>query len=134
MAESKENRTAAERASDLSEEVLKRIEARQLAAIEAVRKLVDRLDDAVPDLVDDPSARKKVVGAIGDYYEQLTTTTNAYLRSAVRGASEVVSNTGDPKDLYGFLRSFVGSGSNAPSKERTTKHVVSSPPTGDKGP
>ena len=67
MAESTKKKTAAKRASDLSDEVLKRIEARQLAAIEAIRKLVDRLDDATPDLVDDPSARKKVVGAIGDY-------------------------------------------------------------------
>ena len=117
MTESNENRTAAQRASDLSEEVLKRIEARQLGAIEAVRKLVDRLDDATPDLVDDPSARKKVVDAIGDYYEQLTTTTNAYLRSAVRGASGMVSKTGDPKDLYGFLRGFVRSGSSTASKD-----------------
>ena len=91
MAESTKKKTAAKRASDLSDEVLKRIEARQLAAIEAIRKLVDRLDDATPDLVDDPSARKKVVGAIGDYAEQLTTTTNEYLRSAVRGASGMVT-------------------------------------------
>lgn len=123
MAESTK-KTAAKRASDLSDEVLKRIEARQLAAIEAIRKLVDRLDDATPDLVDDPSARKKVIGAIGDYYEQLTTTTNEYLRSAVRGAGGmVVSKPGEAKDLYGFLRSFVRGGSETASKEEDAKRA-----------
>lgn len=123
MAESTKKKTAAKRASDLSDEVLKRIEARQLAAIEAIRKLVDRLDDATPDLVDDPSARKKVVGAIGDYAEQLTTTTNEYLRSAVRGASGMVSMPGEAKDLYGFLRSFVRGGSETASKEDDAKRA-----------
>ena len=59
MAESTEKKTVAERAADLSDEVLERVEARQRAAIEALRKFVDRLDDAMPNLVDDPSAAQE---------------------------------------------------------------------------
>jgi hypothetical protein len=86
MAESTEQQTMAKRAADLSDEVLERVEARQHAAIEALRKFLDRLDDAVPNLVDDPSVRKKVVDAIGDYYEQLATTTNEFVAKLVRSA------------------------------------------------
>jgi hypothetical protein len=107
MAESTEKKTVVERASDLPDEVLERLEARQLAAIEALRKLVDRLDDAMPDLVDDPALRKKVIDAIGDYYEQLVTRTNEFVRSFVRGGSGMVPTQSQGKDLYEFVRSFV---------------------------
>lgn len=107
MAESTEKKTVAERALDLPDEVLERLEARQLAAIEALRKLVDRLDDAMPDLVDDPALRKKVIDAIGDYYEQLVTRTNEFVRSVVRGGSGMVPKPSQGKDLYEFVRSFV---------------------------
>ncbi|MFZ0831610.1 MAG: hypothetical protein WAM92_00725, partial [Mycobacterium sp.] len=83
MAENNEKRTVAERASNLSDEMLERAEARQRAAIETLRNLVDRLDDATPDVVD-PVLRKKVLDAIGDYYEQLASTTNELLRKVVR--------------------------------------------------
>jgi hypothetical protein len=81
-----EEKTVAERAADLSDEVLERVEATQRAAIEAIRKFVDALDDAVPNLVDDPSVRKKAVDAIWDYYEQLATTTNEFVATMVRSA------------------------------------------------
>ena len=86
MAESNEKKTVAERAADLSEEVLESVRDRQQTVIEAMRKFVDRLDDAMPSLVD-PSVRKKVVDAIGDYYEQLATTTNEFVARMVRSAS-----------------------------------------------
>ena len=86
MAESTEKKTMAERAENLSDEVLQRVEARQHAAIEALRKFVDRLDDAMPNLGDDPSVRKKVIDAIVDYYEQLATTTNEFAANMVRSA------------------------------------------------
>ncbi len=111
MAESTEKKkTVAKRASDLSDDMLEQLEARQLAAIEALRKLVDRLNAAMPDLVDDPALRRKVIDAIGDYYEQLTMKTNEFLRSIVRGESRVLPKPGDAKDLYQFMRSFAPSG------------------------
>jgi hypothetical protein len=121
MAESNEKNTVAERASGLSNEVLERVEAGQRAAIGTLRKVVDRLDDAMPDLVDDPSVRKKVVEAIGDYYEQLAMNTNEYLRSVVHGATGMVSKRPDTKDLYDFLRSFVRRPSETASKRADTK-------------
>jgi len=86
-----EEKTVAERAADLSEEVLDSVEARQRAAIEALRKFIDRLDDAMPDLVADPSVRKKVVDAIGDYYEQLATTMNEFVARMVRSAIGILN-------------------------------------------
>ncbi len=84
MAESTEKQTMAERAENLSDEVLQRIEARQRAAIEALRKFVDRLDEALPDLGEE--RRKKVLDALVDYYEQLATTTNEFAANMVRSA------------------------------------------------
>jgi hypothetical protein len=91
MAKSTDKKTVAKRAEALSEEVLESLRDRQQSVIEAMRKFVDRLDDAIPSLVD-PAVRKKVVAAIGDYYEQLATTTNEVvgrmLRSAIGTAQE----------------------------------------------
>jgi hypothetical protein len=59
MTESTEKKTVAKRAAGLSDEVLESVGARQQSAIEAVRKFVDTLDEAMPNLVD-PSMRKKI--------------------------------------------------------------------------
>ncbi|MGO9041975.1 MAG: hypothetical protein ACLQIK_10110 [Mycobacterium sp.] len=123
MAENTEKKTAAQRASHLSDDILERLEARQLAAIQALRKLVDRLDHTLPDLVDDPALRRKVIDAIGDYYEQLVTKANEFLRSVVRGESRKVSKPGDAKDLYQFLRSFAPSG----ARETVNKQDAAKP-------
>lgn len=127
MAENNEKRTVAERASDLSDEVLERAEARQRAAIETLRNLVDRLDDATPDLVD-PALRKKVLDAIGDYYEQLASTTNELLRKIVRTELGMVTKPAEAKsrteDLYGFLRGFVrGKGETTSKRDDNPKHA-----------
>jgi hypothetical protein len=86
MAKSTEKQTAAKRATDLSDEVLERVEARQRAAMEALRNFVNRLGDAMPNLVDDPSGRKKVIDAIVDYYEQVAMTTNEFVARMARSA------------------------------------------------
>jgi hypothetical protein len=54
-----------------------------------VRKFVDTLDEAMPNLVD-PELRKKILDAALDLAEQLATSTNEFLRSIVRSASETV--------------------------------------------
>jgi hypothetical protein len=89
MTESTEKKTVAERAADLSDEVLESVGARQQAAIEAVRKFVDTLDEAMPNLVD-PELRKKILDAALDLAEQLATSTNEFLRSIGRSASETL--------------------------------------------
>jgi hypothetical protein len=54
-----------------------------------VRKFVDTLDEAMPNLVD-PSLRKKVLDAALDLADQLGTTTNEFARSIARSASETL--------------------------------------------
>ena len=80
-----EEKTVAERASDLPHEVLERVEARQRAAIEAMRKFVDLLDEALPDLGEE--RRKKVLDAFVDFAEKVGTTTNDFVARMVRSAS-----------------------------------------------
>ena len=65
MTVSSEKKTVVERASDLSDEVLESVGTGRQSAIEAVRKFVDTLDEAMPNLVD-PSLRKKILDAALD--------------------------------------------------------------------
>ena len=85
MAESNEKKTVAERAADLSEDVLESVRDRQQTVIEAMRKFVDRLDEALPDLGEE--RRKKVLDALVDFAEKVGTTTNDFVARMVRSAS-----------------------------------------------
>ena len=80
-----------ERAAGLSDEVLESVEAGRRAAIEAVRKFVDTVDEVTPALVD-ASRRKTIVDAALDLADSLVTTRVEFLRSVVRGASATVSS------------------------------------------
>jgi hypothetical protein len=84
MAKSTE-KTVVERAADLSDEVLESVRDRQQTVIEAMRKFVDRLDDALPDLGEE--RRKKVLDALVDFADKLGTTTNDFAARMVRSAS-----------------------------------------------
>jgi len=86
-------KTAAERASDvveraagLSDEVLKSVESGGRAAIGAVRKFVDTVDEALPAIGDRPMRRKTIVDAALDMADQLVTSHYNFLRSVVRSA------------------------------------------------
>jgi hypothetical protein len=85
MTESTEKKTVAERAADLSEDVLESVRDRQQTVIEAMRKFVDRLDEALPDLGDE--RRKKVLDALVDFADKLGTTTNDFVAKMVQSAS-----------------------------------------------
>ena len=85
MAESNEKKTVAERAADLSEDVLESVRDRQQTVIEAMRKFVDRLDEALPDLGEE--RRKKVLDALLDFAEKVGTTANDSVARMVRSAS-----------------------------------------------
>ena len=80
-----EEKTVAERASDLSEDVLESVRDRQQTVIEATRKFVDHLDEALPDLGEE--RRKKVLDAFVDFAEKVGTTTNDFVARMVRSAS-----------------------------------------------
>jgi hypothetical protein len=90
MTVSSDKKTLAERAADLSDELLESVGTGRQSAIEAVRKFVDTVDEAMPNLVD-PSLRKTILDAALDLADQLGTTTNEFARSIARGASETVN-------------------------------------------
>ncbi|MGO9924659.1 MAG: hypothetical protein ACLPLP_00535 [Mycobacterium sp.] len=109
MAKRTAKKTVAERAEALSEEVLESVRDRQQSMIEGMRKLIDRLDDAMPSLVD-PSVRKKVVDAIGDYYEQLATTTNEFVARMVRSASGTLKESAAKPAAKGITKKAAAKG------------------------
>ena len=88
---STEKKTVVERAAGLSDEVLGSVEAGRRAAIEAVRKFVDTVDEVTPTLVD-ASLRKTIIDAALDLADSLVTTRMEFLRSVVRSASGAVTS------------------------------------------
>lgn len=91
-------RTAVASAAELSEEVLASVEAGQRAAIEAVRKFVDTVDDVLPAIGDRPSRREKVIDAALDMADKLVTTQYDFLRNVVRDAARTLGKPGDTKE------------------------------------
>lgn len=89
MTESTEKKTVVERAADLSDEVLESVGAGRQSVIEAVRKFVDALDEAMPNVVD-PTLRKKILDAALDLADQLGSATNEFARSIARSASQTL--------------------------------------------
>lgn len=98
MAEITENKTAAERASDLTEraaglsdQVLKSVESGQRTAIDAVRKFVNAVDESMPAQGDDHASRRNtVVDAALDMADKLVKTQYEFIRSVVSSASETL--------------------------------------------
>ena len=80
-----EEKTLEERVADLSEDVLESVRDRQQTVIEAMRKFVDRLDEALPDLGEE--RRKKVLDALVDFADKVGTTPNDFVARMVRSAS-----------------------------------------------
>ena len=79
---------AVDRTADLSQEVLKSVEAGQRAALAAVRRFIDTVDEALPAIGDRPSRRETVIDAALDMADKLVTTQYDFLRSVVRSADQ----------------------------------------------
>jgi len=75
--------------------VLKSVEAGQRAAIEAVRKFVDTVDEALPAKDDSQSRRETVIDAALDMADRLVTTQYEFLRSVVRSADRTLRKPDD---------------------------------------
>jgi hypothetical protein len=105
MAGNTEKKTAAERASDLtqraaglSDEVLKSVESGQRTAIDAVRKFVGAVDESMTAHGEDhPSRRNTIVDAALDMADKLVKTQYEFIRSVVSSASETLKKQGDAK-------------------------------------
>jgi hypothetical protein len=79
--------------------VLKSIEAAQRAAIDAVRKFVDTIDEALPTIGDRPSRRETVINAALEMADRLVTTQYEFLRSVVRRAGPLAEQAGRHEEL-----------------------------------
>ena len=80
-----------ERTSELSDEVLKSLESGQRAAIEAVRKCVDTVDEALPAIGERPSRRQEIVDAAMEMADRLVHTQYEFLRHVVQSAGKTLS-------------------------------------------
>jgi hypothetical protein len=79
---------AVERTTELSEDVLRSVESGQRAAIEAVRKFVDTVDQTLPPRGEEPSRRQEVVDAAMEMADKLVHTQYDFLRKVVHSAGQ----------------------------------------------
>jgi len=77
---------AVDSTAELSDDVLAAVESGQRAAIEAVHRFLETVDEALPALGERPSRREKVVDAALEMADRLTTTQYEFLRTVVRSA------------------------------------------------
>jgi hypothetical protein len=94
---SAELKRAAARTADLSETVLKSVEAGQLAALDAVREFLDSVEEVLPAIGDRPSRRATVIDAALEMADKLVTTQYDFLRSVVRSADHTLNKPGSTK-------------------------------------
>jgi hypothetical protein len=88
-----------DRTSELSDDVLESLESGSRAAIEAVRKFVDVVDEALPALPhgERPSRRREIVDAAMDMADRLVKTQYEFLRSVVHSAGTTLNREEDEK-------------------------------------
>jgi hypothetical protein len=84
-------------ATELPDEVLRAVESGQRAAIEAVRKFVDKVDESLPLHGEGASKRQEVVDAAMEMAERLVHTQYDFLRKVVDSAGMAVTRRNDGK-------------------------------------
>jgi hypothetical protein len=94
---SAELKRAATKGADLSDAVLKSVEAGQLAALDAVREFLDSVDEVLPAIGDRPSRRATVIDAALEMADKLVTTQYDFIRSVVRSADHTLNKLGSTK-------------------------------------
>ena len=89
--------TPVDRTKELSEEVLEAVEKSQRVAIEAVRKFVDTVDEALPALPhgEGPSRRQEVVDSALEMADRLVHTQYDFIRKAIESAAKSLSRSDD---------------------------------------
>jgi hypothetical protein len=91
-----EHKTPVARTTELSEEILQRVEAGQRAAIEAVTEFLDTVDRALPHGAAD-SKRQTVVDAAMKMADRLVHTQYDFLRKVVHDAGKSLTGSEDKK-------------------------------------
>ena len=90
MMESTEKKALAEGTATLSDDRLKSLEANRRNAMQAVRKFVDDVDEAIPKTVD-PSIRKRIVDSALELADKLGATQLEFQRSVSSSVSEALT-------------------------------------------
>ena len=88
---------AAHRTTELSDDVLESLESGQRAAIEALRKFVDTVDEALPTFGERPSRREEVIDAAMEMADRLVHTQYDFLHHVVQSAGKALSRPDDEK-------------------------------------
>jgi hypothetical protein len=90
-------KSAVDRTTELSDELLHSLESGQKAAIEAVRKFIDTVDEALPGHDETPSKRQEVVDSALEMAERLVHTQYEFMRKAVDSAGKSLNRFDDAK-------------------------------------
>ena len=80
----------ADKPTELSEQVLESIKSGQQAAIEAVRKFAETVNQSLPPHGEGPSKRQEVIDAAFEMADRLVQTQYDFLRSVVRSAGKAL--------------------------------------------
>jgi hypothetical protein len=89
--------SAIDRTTKLSEEVLDSVEAGQRAAIEAVRKFVDTVDEALPAHGEGPSRRQEIVDSAMEMADRLVHTQYDFIRKVIDSAGKSLGRSDGEK-------------------------------------
>ncbi len=123
-------KTPIERAAELSGEVLSSVEAGQRAALGAVRRFVDTLDESLPAIGDRPSRREKVIDAALDMADRLVTTEYEFLRSVMRSVDRSRSAQGRTKKRESAKRPTAKKPANTKAPATTKRPAKKRPAKG----
>jgi hypothetical protein len=83
-----------ERTTELSEQVLEQVKGSQEKAIEAVRKFMESVDEALPLHGENPSRRQEVIDSALEMSERLVQTQYDFLTNVVHSAGEALGASG----------------------------------------
>jgi hypothetical protein len=87
-------RDTVERTTELSEQVLEQVKGSQKKAIEAVRKFMESVDEALPPHGENPSRRQEVIDSALEMSERLVQTQYDFLTNVVHSAGEALGASG----------------------------------------
>jgi hypothetical protein len=88
---------AAQRTTELSEDVLKSLDDGARNALDAVRKFVETVDRALPPRGQGPSRREEITDSALEMAQRLIHTQSDFLRKVVDGAGKSLTGSDDAK-------------------------------------
>jgi len=97
MASEHEPTSAAERATELSEDVIQALEDSGRAAIKAVKGFLTSVEEALPQVEGARKVEKQITDSALEMAEQLVQTQSEFLRKVVNSAGKSRSSTQDGK-------------------------------------